>query len=138
MAAPSDVTSHETGNHEIGDETDSLTDAGMVNYVNRYFMPGNYSHPTALQPRQYNKSAAYYDFDIEYIGGSSYYAVEQGLATYIALNTYNGHKYGPGTPMYEWLVQTLENIDRSVTPWIIVGMHARKSTAINSKNLDCH
>jgi hypothetical protein len=77
-----------------------------------------------LQPRQYNKSAAYYDFDIEYIGGSSYYAVEQGLATYIALNTYNGHKYGPGTPMYEWLVQTLENIDRSVTPWIIVGMHA--------------
>jgi len=40
------------------------------------------------------------------------------------LNTYNGHKYGPGTHMYDWLEETLKNVDRSVTPWVVVGMHA--------------
>jgi len=111
------------GNHEIGDEFDAVTGDAMVNYVHRYFMPGNYSDPSALKPFADNKSD-YYNWGMTYLGGSSYYALEQGLVTFIALNTYNGHKYGPGSHMYEWLVNVLENVDRSVTPWVIVGMHA--------------
>jgi len=112
------------GNHEVGNEFDSLTGAPMVNYVHRYFMPGNYSSPRALQPYQYNKSAPYYGFDVEYLGGSSYYAVQQGLITMISLNTYNGHNYGPDSPMFQWFEQTMKEVNRTLTPWVVVSMHA--------------
>ena len=75
-------------------QDDDITGEPMINYINRYFMPGDYSHPTATHPVRYNHSKPGYDFDVQYEGGSSYYAVEQGLLTMITLNTYNGHLYG--------------------------------------------
>ena len=87
-------------------------------------MPGNYSDPTSLRPVLYGNASEYYGWDISYEGGSSYYSVEQGLVTFVALNTYNARGLKKNSKMYNWTVETLSAVNRSRTPWVVVGMHA--------------
>ena len=52
------------------------------------------------------------------------YSVEEGLVTFVALNTYNARGLNKHSKMYNWTVETLSNVNRSRTPWVVVGMHA--------------
>jgi hypothetical protein len=33
------------------------------------------------------------------------------------------HDFAPGSEQYAWILQDLKSVNRSVTPWVIVGFH---------------
>ncbi|MCO5562362.1 hypothetical protein L7F22_015988 [Adiantum nelumboides] len=51
-----------------------------------------------------------------------WYAVRRGSAHLIILSSYSA--YGKYTPQWIWLRNEFERVDRKVTPWLIVLMHA--------------
>jgi len=64
--------------------------------------------------------------------GNSFYAVQHGLAQVIVLNSYTDST--PDSAQYQWLLGTLQAIDRSQTPWIIVGFHCPLYTTFVGHN----
>jgi hypothetical protein len=55
-------------------------------------------------------------------GSKLYYSVDVGPAHIIMLGCYTEyHKHGE---QWRWLKKDLRSIDRNLTPWVIVGMHA--------------
>jgi len=71
-----------------------------------------------------------YRFKVNYVSSQSsppsdtanYYSFEIGSAHIISLNSYG--EYSTGTAQYNWLVKDLASIDRSLTPWVIIILHA--------------
>ena len=118
------------GNHEI--ELDYTPGPTYLNpfthYRNRFHMPGDYSKEIyAQQPTQIVSENWFwgYNYSMQYENGASFYSYDVGLAHYVMLNTYNSFCHnGPGCPQYEFLVADLEAVDRRVTPWVVVTMHA--------------
>ncbi|KAJ3687124.1 hypothetical protein LUZ61_016288 [Rhynchospora tenuis] len=51
-----------------------------------------------------------------------YYAVRRASAHIIVLASYSA--YGSSNPQYKWLQTELKKVDRTVTPWLIVLIHA--------------
>ncbi|KAJ4786517.1 Purple acid phosphatase [Rhynchospora pubera] len=51
-----------------------------------------------------------------------YYSVRRASAHIIVLASYSA--YGQSTPQYGWLESELKKVNRTVTPWLIVLMHA--------------
>jgi acid phosphatase type 7 len=105
------------GNHEI--EIDNVTHVVFDHYRHRFRMPGTLpeisSKATNLQGWKHYGVIARYD------GGSSYYSMKIGPITFICLNTYNTFESG----MQEnFLKNELMNVDRKVTPFVAVMMHA--------------
>ncbi len=114
-------TMYMVGNHEI--EDDKTTKMSFLPYRNRFRMPSTLKEvdgPYAYFP---DLPHHYYNLDLTYDGGSSYYSFSVGLAHFIVLNTYNTHLSGKGSPQYNFLKTDLESIDRSKTPWVFVFMH---------------
>lgn len=54
--------------------------------------------------------------------GNLYYSFEVGSVHFIMLNSYS--PFNSTSPQFHWLVKDLETVDRKVTPWLVVGMHA--------------
>ena len=85
-----------------------------------------------------------YNADVKYEGGSSYYSFDSGLVHFTCLNTYNSHDLAYAmhdaatrgdeeenrarswdhVPMLRWLREDLEAVDRQITPWVVVAVHA--------------
>ncbi|KAJ9468871.1 Purple acid phosphatase 18 [Diplonema papillatum] len=57
-------------------------------------------------------------------GGNApfWYSMSVGPVHMITLNSYMN--YSVDSPQYKWLVNDLRMVDRSVTPWLFVGLHA--------------
>lgn len=86
------------GNHEI-EPTHSLKP--FVAYQARFRMPHRESRATA---------------------GNLYYSFDVGMVHVIVLTPYS--MYHHESAQYKWLKQDLKRMDRNVTPWVIVMMHA--------------
>ena len=79
-------TMYMVGNHEI--EDDKTTKMSFLPYRNRFRMPSTLKEvdgPYAYFP---DLPHHYYNLDLTYDGGSSYYSFSVGLAHFIVLNTY--------------------------------------------------
>ncbi|KAJ3687123.1 hypothetical protein LUZ61_016287 [Rhynchospora tenuis] len=72
------------------------------------FKPVSYRYPT---PYSASGSTEQY-----------YYSVRRASAHIIVLASYSS--YGKYTPQYSWLQSELKKVNRTVTPWLIVLMHA--------------
>ena len=57
-----------------------------------------------------------------------------GLVHFIGIST--EHNFSAGSPQYRWLEEDLQNVDRSVTPWVVFGGH--RSLYVNSNNCCNH
>ena len=116
------------GNHEI--ELD-LTPGPQLNtafapYRNRFHMPGDYKREVWMQspPQLLDHFLERYNYSLQYEHGASYYSYDVGLVHYVALNTYNTFCSAPGCPQYQFLEADLAAVDRAVTPWVVVTVHA--------------
>ncbi|XP_057306826.1 uncharacterized protein LOC130645009 isoform X4 [Hydractinia symbiolongicarpus] len=50
-----------------------------------------------------------------------WYSYDFGLVHFIMMST--EHDYSPGSRQYKWLENDLRNVNRSLTPWVIIGGH---------------
>jgi len=50
-----------------------------------------------------------------------WYSFDYGMAHYIMMST--EHDYSPGSRQYTWLENDLRNLDRTVTPWVMIAGH---------------
>uniref|UniRef100_A0A7S3JWM7 Purple acid phosphatase n=1 Tax=Aureoumbra lagunensis TaxID=44058 RepID=A0A7S3JWM7_9STRA len=123
------------GNHEC--EVDSTGNA-FTSYRNRY-PPSGIEAPEIIAPGNFDYSE--YDAIFHYDFGASFYAYTLGPVKVIALNTYV--RANAGSRQQAFLERELACTDRSVTPWIIIGMHApwystnakhRADTELNTAN----
>ncbi|EGD72653.1 hypothetical protein PTSG_04388 [Salpingoeca rosetta] len=90
------------GNHEIEQEgPPPATQEKFLAYQKRFRMPWKESGAT---------------------NGNLYYSFEVGPVHFIMLNSYMD--FDKGSQQYEWLLQDLKKVDRSVTPWLFASMHA--------------
>ena len=109
------------GNHEI--ENDKTTLKSFLPYRHRFRMPSSLKEVDAPMKYFPNLKQKYYNMDLTYEGGSSYYSFTVGLAHFIVLNTYNTHSSGVGSAQYEFFKKDLESINRDDIPWVFVFMH---------------
>jgi hypothetical protein len=65
----------------------------------------------------------YYRFHMPDNNGLSpfWYSFNYGQAHFIMMST--EHDYTPGSVQYAWLEQDLQQVDRSVTPWVVLNGH---------------
>ncbi|KAJ4819468.1 Purple acid phosphatase [Rhynchospora pubera] len=89
------------GNHEREKSHDHQQIEPFIAYSHRWRMPYRESGST---------SNLYYSFDVA------------GAVHVIMLGSYA--QFGPHSDQYKWLVSDLSKVDRSVTPWLIVLLHA--------------
>lgn len=108
------------GNHDI-EKHENDGDIFLA-YENRFDMPqvkpaqlGTYQGPLGYL----NMDVPDYPMPYEY--GNAYYAFSYGISHHIFLNAYSAME--PNSTQYQWLVQELKAVDRSVTPWLIVTIH---------------
>jgi len=108
------------GNHDI-EKQENDGDIFLA-FEHRFRMPqvqpaqlGTYEGPPGLM----NMDQPPYPLPYEY--GNSYYAFSYGMTHNIFLNAYASME--PNSTQYHWLVQELESVDRTITPWLIVTIH---------------
>jgi hypothetical protein len=105
------------GNHEI--EMDNITHVVFDHYRHRFRMPGTLPEISSIATNL--KEWKHYGAIARYDGGSSYYSMNIGPIKFICLNTYNTYESG----MQEnFLKNELMNVDRKITPFVAVMMHA--------------
>jgi predicted phosphodiesterase len=121
------------GNHDI-DKQANGTDIFLA-YEHRFHMPqvkpaqlGTYQGP----PGYLNMDAPTYPLPYEY--GNAYYAFTYGISRNIFLNAYSSME--PNSSQYQWLVEELQSVDRSETPWLIVTLHVPLYNAFNVHHHD--
>eukprot|EP00814_Leptocylindrus_danicus_P010252 CAMPEP_0116022482 /NCGR_PEP_ID=MMETSP0321-20121206/11017_1 /TAXON_ID=163516 /ORGANISM="Leptocylindrus danicus var. danicus, Strain B650" /LENGTH=427 /DNA_ID=CAMNT_0003493569 /DNA_START=114 /DNA_END=1394 /DNA_ORIENTATION=- len=105
------------GNHEV--EIDNVTSQIFVPYENRFGAPqvkdaeiGYGDESTGSHPSSF---IGVYDY------GNAFYTFSSGLGTFIVLNCYTSSEVGSN--QYNFLIETLEGIERDVTPWVLVMLH---------------
>jgi len=90
------------GNHEVEQEGDlPATQTEFLAYDKRFAMPAKESGATE---------------------GNQYFSYELGSVHVIMMNSYAD--YNETSLQYKWFTEDLAKVDRSKTPWIVVGMHA--------------
>jgi predicted phosphodiesterase len=107
-----------TGNHDV----DITDESGQIftAYENRFQMPA--IQPAIRKPSLgFNEKNPGVPYPLEYDYGNAYYAFTYGIARHVVVSSYSN--FDPGSKQYTWLVDELESIDRSVTPWLIVTIH---------------
>ncbi|GAA6030978.1 hypothetical protein JCM8097_008966 [Rhodosporidiobolus ruineniae] len=122
------------GNHEANCDNGGVTDkTHNITYTDAYCLPGQTNFTW------YN---THFNMPSDESGGveSMWYSFDDGLVHYIMLNTEtdlgadllgpienvtNNHNGPFGVPnqQIDWLKNDLENVDRSLTPWVIVSLH---------------
>jgi hypothetical protein len=70
----------------------------------------------------YNARFAAMPFPAGSSGGPQWYSVNLGPIHLITLNSFND--YAAGSDQYKWLESDLAAIDRNISPWVIVQLHA--------------
>ena len=119
------------GNHEI----ESLTLMDNVSYLSfnsRFPMP-QYTDKINAEPdiaplywdqKLMPQEGKFLDPSIsnKVVSNNSFHSYNAGPAHIVLINNYV--PYGPGSVMYDWFENDLKSVDRSVTPWVIVGWHA--------------
>lgn len=88
------------GNHEIEAAHDAYHTPDFLAYMKRFKMP--YEHSGS-------DTQLYYSYDV-------------AGAHIIMLGSYA--EYGEDSDQYAWLMQDLMKVNRRITPWVLVGMHA--------------
>jgi len=127
------------GNHEIefnGTDYSNLFTA----FENRYRMPyvkqstfGDVIIKSVVNPKTGMPYCTPSIFQTEYNFGNSFFSFENGLAHIIFLNPYTNTS--PTSQQYTWLENNLAQIDRNITPWLIIVMHCPwYSSNINHAN----
>jgi hypothetical protein len=108
------------GNHDIEKLAESRD--MFQAYQSRFRMPevnpaqlGLFDGPPGLL----NMDQPYYPLPYEW--GNAYYAFTYGTVRQIVMNAYSSME--PGSTQYEWLVQELLSLNRTVTPWVILMIH---------------
>lgn len=108
------------GNHDIDKQVNG-SDIFLA-YETRFHMPqvkpaelGTYDGPEG----RLNMDAPPYPLPYEY--GNAYYAFTYGITHQIFLNAYSSME--KDSVQYQWLVKELQQVDRSVTPWLLVTFH---------------
>lgn len=107
------------GNHDI-DKTEPTGEI-FVAYEKRFAMPqirAAEMQPYLLTDRV-NMEIVPYPMGYEY--GNAYYSYIYGPSHHVVLCSYCS--FEPGSKQYTWLVEELESLDRSITPWLFVMMH---------------
>jgi predicted phosphodiesterase len=91
------------GNHEIEPQGGGIPYTGFTQFASWQ----------ARNPVPHNASGSTQPF---------WYSVNSGPAHIIMLSNY--HDFSVGSVQYDWLIEDLVAVDRTVTPWIIAGWHA--------------
>lgn len=108
------------GNHEI--EWDPATGDAFQAYRNRYRFP--YVRPEEITcpfapPTSPCTPSVYFSC---YNYGNAYYSFDASTVHVVMLNSYT---YSNVTSLqYAWVEQDLASVNRKVTPWVVVVMHA--------------
>eukprot|EP01059_Diplonema_ambulator_P023420 TRINITY_DN3890_c0_g3_i1.p1 TRINITY_DN3890_c0_g3~~TRINITY_DN3890_c0_g3_i1.p1 ORF type:complete len:430 (+),score=90.85 TRINITY_DN3890_c0_g3_i1:67-1356(+) len=88
--------------------------------------PGNHEQEDSPTPKIGVSYLAYKSRMVGPDGGSAdgayWWSMEVAGVHMITLNSYMD--YTAGSPQYTWLEQDLKKVDRKVTPWLVVGLHA--------------
>jgi hypothetical protein len=115
------------GNHEI--ECDTKTLFSYTFYENFFHNPNRIQDaiqsPITLEYKRTlrgQKCNCPNQFNSEYLYGNSFYAFAHGLLMIVVVNPYVDCT--PGSIQFQWLAQTLSNVDRIMTPWIMAVVHA--------------
>ncbi len=56
--------------------------------------------------------------------GCMYYSYQVGPAHIISLASFYPGGFAPSSPLTQWLAKDLASIDRAVSPWVLVSLHA--------------
>ena len=75
-----------------------------------------------------------YHYPLEYDYGNSFYSWKYGGVHNIMLNPYT--RMDPDSRQYQWLIQALEQVDRTVTPWLLVSIHVPLYNTFNDHHRD--
>ena len=69
------------------------------------------------------------------IFGVNRYSFDYASVHFIMMST--EHNFTQGSPQYEWMEQDLKNVNRSLTPWVVMAGHRAMYTSqmIESKHL---
>ena len=123
------------GNHEI--ECDQVTHDVFVPYESFFRNPNRIDHAIEFPPSQdYIDSMTYgcatnSNFLGRYDYGNAYYSYRHGLVHTIMLNSYTSLL--DGSLQRSWLTEiALPNVDRSITPWLIIVFHTPLYTTFKS------
>jgi hypothetical protein len=60
-------------------------------------------------------------YPLPYEWGNAYYSFDYGPAKHIVLSAYSAME--PGSSQYNWCLEELESVDRTITPWVLVTIH---------------
>ena len=60
-------------------------------------------------------------YPLPYEWGNAYYTFEYGPALHVVVSAYSN--MDPGSTQYTWLVEQLEAVDRTITPWVLLTIH---------------
>lgn len=60
--------------------------------------------------------------NVDVSGSILYFSYDIGPVHWVFLTSYTD--YHEDSEQYQWLIEDLENVDRDITPWVIVGQHA--------------
>jgi hypothetical protein len=108
------------GNHDI-EKQENDTEMFLA-YEHRFRMPrvrppalGKFDGPPGL----FNMDHPPYPLPYEW--GNAYYAFTYGPARVIMISSYSSME--PNSTQYQWIVSELENVDRTVTPWLLAVLH---------------
>ena len=123
------------GNHEI--ECDKVTHDVFVPYESFFRNPNRIDNAIEFPPSQdYIDSMTYgcatnSNFLGRYDYGNAYYSYRHGLVHTIMLNSYTSLL--DGSLQRTWLTEiALPNVDRSITPWLIIVFHTPLYTTFKS------
>jgi len=123
------------GNHEI--ECDKTTHDVFVPYESFFRNPNRIGEAIEFPPSQEYIDALHgwcttpSEFMGRYDYGNAYFSYKQGLVHTIFLNSYSSMI--DGSKQREWLMNTaLPEVDRSVTPWLVVIFHTPLYTTFSN------
>ena len=112
------------GNHEIECDQGNFQVFGQYE---AYFRNPNRLGPADILPvpedyrTTLNNCVTSSEFLGHYNYGNAFWGAQHGMIQIIALNSYTSVL--PGSPQYSWLDKELQQVDRSITPWLLVFFH---------------
>jgi hypothetical protein len=115
------------GNHEV--ECDTKNWSVFTYYENLFHNPNRIAKairvpitPEYKETLDHQSCVSPHKFQADYQFGNSFYAYTYGLLKIIVLNSYTDCT--AGSVQLDWFVDVLEKLDRAITPWVMVVMHA--------------
>ncbi len=115
------------------DKADDRPDI-FQSYETRFRMP--YIRPAELgtlnPSNSLNMNQAPYPLPYEW--GNAYYSFTYGPSRHIVVSAYSSME--PNSTQYNWFVEQLSSVDRTVTPWVLVSIHVPLYNTYKTHHLD--